>query len=127
MQVMAATGTEHGVVSKGLGWFDAQIIALEPQSYGLKSPHMGYNGVVPTRSHPLFSGLSKEAEFYFVHSYHMSKLADEDVLATSEHGEQFTCAVARDNIMGVQFHPEKSHDNGIKMIENFIDFVGAHK
>lgn len=127
MQVMASTGNEHGVPTEGLGWFSADVTGLEVEKYKLKKPHIGYNGVRPTREHDIFSGLSDNAEFYFVHSYHFKNVVQDDVLATTDYGEDIVSAVVKDNLIGVQFHPEKSHENGIQFMENFVDFVSARK
>lgn len=124
MQVMAGSGNEHGLKTEGLGWFSGDVIELESNKYNLKKPHMGYNNVVPQQSHKLFDSLGDNPEFYFVHSYHVSNVDAAHVIATSEHGQSIVSAVAKDNLIGVQFHPEKSHENGIQMIENFVDIVG---
>lgn len=80
---------------------------------------MGWNDVVPTREHPLFRDLDLGSGFYFLHSYHLECAREEDVLARTTYGAPFACAVQRDNILGVQFHPEKSHDAGIGLLRNF--------
>ena len=90
-------------------------------------PHIGWNQVVRTRPHPLFDGIAPDADFYFVHSYAGAVApADEDlILATTDHGRPFTSAVARGGLMGVQFHPERSGDDGLRLLANFVDVVRA--
>ena len=90
-------------------------------------PHIGWNQVVRTRPHPLFGGIAPDADFYFVHSYAGAvDPADEDlILATTDHGRPFTSAVARGALMGVQFHPERSGDDGLRLLANFVDLVRA--
>jgi len=90
-------------------------------------PHIGWNQVERTRDHPLFDGIADRADFYFVHSYAgvTAAAAAEAVLATTEHGVRFTSAVARDGLLGVQFHPERSGDDGLRLLANFVDLVRA--
>ncbi len=108
----------------GLGWIDMDVIRF-PRESGLKVPHMGWNVVTPTNVgneiHPLFAGNDSEPRFYFVHSYYMSCDRDGDIAATCDYGRPFTAAVARDNIWGVQFHPEKSHRFGAALLRNFAE------
>ena len=80
---------------------------------------MGWNDVSPIKSHPLFVGLEKEAIFYFLHSFYFKCINPTDSIAVSDYGLSFSSAVNKDNIYGIQFHPEKSHDNGVKILENF--------
>jgi glutamine amidotransferase len=107
----------------GLGWIDARTIRLTPGDPALKVPHMGWNAIQPTRPDPLFSGLDDEARFYFVHSYHVVCNDPADVLARTTHGAPFVCAVRRENIWGVQFHPEKSHRYGLALMKAFVEHV----
>ena len=86
---------------------------------GLKIPHMGWNTAEPRRPSPLLEGLKSPAYFYFVHSYHAVASNPEDVLADTEYGTLFPSIVQRNNVFGVQFHPEKSHDNGLLVLKNF--------
>jgi imidazole glycerol phosphate synthase glutamine amidotransferase subunit len=90
-------------------------------------PHIGWNQVTRTRPHPLFAGIAPDADFYFVHSYAGAVDADDEelVLATTDHGRTFTSAVGRGGLMGVQFHPERSGDDGLRLLANFVDFVRA--
>jgi len=90
----------------------------------LKVPHMGWNSVRWLRPHPVFAGLPEEAEFYFVHSYHPAPARAEDVLGLTDYGLEFASAVARDNLVAVQFHPEKSGRPGLSVLQNFIAWDG---
>ena len=118
-------GSEEGV-SKGLGWIDADVICFDKSKLGPndKIPNMGWHDVNPLLSHPLFFGLEKESRFYFVHSFHICCDNNLDVLATARHGACYNAAVSRGNIMGVQFHPEKSHKFGLKLLTNFASNYG---
>ena len=90
-------------------------------------PHIGWNQVVRRRDHPLFDGIADNADFYFVHSYAgaPAKTADDVILAETEHGKRFVSAVARGNLLGVQFHPERSGDDGLRLLANFVSLVRA--
>jgi glutamine amidotransferase len=114
MQLMADAGQEHGRHA-GLGWIGGTVRAFTPAP-GLRIPHMGWNDVLPTRAHPVIAA----GEAYYLHGYHFADVAADDVLATSDHGGGFVAAVGRDNMMGVQFHPEKSQHYGIAMLERFL-------
>lgn len=121
MQLMAKHSEEGDV--DGLGWFDADIIRFRQEEMGtLKVPHMGWNDVKPTRVHPLFPNIQEPERFYFVHSYHMKCNHPEDALAQTHYGYDFACAVGRENIAGMQFHPEKSHRFGMEMMHRFIQW-----
>ncbi|WP_194954114.1 imidazole glycerol phosphate synthase subunit HisH [Sphingopyxis solisilvae] len=112
MQLLADAGEEHGT-HKGLGWIGGTVRAFTPAPR-LRIPHMGWNDVVPTAVHPVIA----QGEAYFLHGYHFADAAD--VAATSSHGATFTAAVAKDNIVGVQFHPEKSQAYGLVTLERFL-------
>lgn len=114
--------SEEGKLA-GLSWIDAETIRfqLPPGDRDLKIPHMGWNNIEVKRNHPLLSGFDEPPRFYFVHSYHVSCQNQEDILATSVHGIEFTAAVCRENIMGTQFHPEKSHKFGLRLLRNFVE------
>ena len=90
----------------------------------LKIPHMGWNRVGWKRAHPVFSGLPEEAEFYFVHSYHPAPGREEDVVGITEYGYSFASAMAQDNLVAVQFHPEKSGEPGLGILKNFVAWDG---
>lgn len=108
----------------GLGWIDMDVVRF-PRDAGIKIPHMGWNTVTPTmpggRIHPLFAGGEETPRFYFVHSFHFACDRPEDVAATCVYGKPFAAAVARENIWGVQFHPEKSHRFGAALLRNFAE------
>jgi imidazole glycerol-phosphate synthase subunit HisH len=114
----------------GLGIFSGQVVkftaargVVDPQGGALKVPHMGWNQVRFTRPHPITKGLETHDQghwFYFVHSFHAEPNNQMDVLGQSDYGIRFTCAVARDNIVATQFHPEKSAIGGLKLLENFL-------
>jgi len=111
MQLMAETGEEHGT-HPGLGWIAGSVAALPP-SPEVRVPHMGWNDVIPVTPHPLI----EPGEAYFLHSF---AFTGSDVLATTEHGGPVTAAIGRDNMAGVQFHPEKSQRYGIALLERFL-------
>lgn len=119
MQILA-TSSEEGS-EPGLGWIDGHVAKFEDTFAGrpIWVPHMGWNGVRATRAGRLMDGLDADARFYFLHSYYMRCRSQDDVLAVTEYGDEFACAVARQNVFGVQFHPEKSHGGGIRLLQNF--------
>jgi len=116
--------SEEGQLA-GLGWLDAETIRFKYQvaEANLKIPHMGWNQLRVCQAHPLFSGLEDVNRFYFVHSYHVVCTNQDNVLAATSYGFDFTSAVVKDNIMGVQFHPEKSHNFGMRLLKNFVELV----
>ncbi len=117
---MLARASEEGELP-GLGWIDADVRAFK-SSEGTRSmsvPHMGWNDVKPLSENPLFAELQADARFYFLHSYFMNCDRREDVLAVCNYGADFACAVQSSNIYGVQFHPEKSHRFGDRLLRNF--------
>lgn len=120
MQLLAREGHEHGN-HKGLGWLDATVEPLQPSDPALKIPHMGWNDVQIHQDHPVLQGIEAGAHFYFVHSYQMQLGADSQALLLScDYGGPVVGAVAFDNIVGVQFHPEKSAEAGLRLISNFL-------
>jgi imidazole glycerol-phosphate synthase subunit HisH len=120
MQLLSKSSEEGQL--PGLGWIDAQTIRFKfaPSHPDLKIPHMGWNTIDIAKTCVLFEDMFEEPRFYFVHSYHLVTAGEDDVAAWTTHGYRFASAVVRDNIMGVQFHPEKSHKYGIKLFNNFI-------
>lgn len=116
MQLLFEKGHEHGV-HPGLGWLEGEVAPL--QAPGLKIPHMGWNELAIAKRHPLLSGIENGAHAYFVHSYHARAAAD-DILATAEYGQTIAAVVGRGNIMGTQFHPEKSQETGLRLLQNFV-------
>jgi glutamine amidotransferase len=119
MQFLGTLGTEP-VDTPGLGWIKGRVIRLIPSSSEEKVPHMGWNNVEPTKKSALFEGIEEPQDFYFVHSYHFAVSDPDDVLTTTPYCGRFISAVARENIFGVQFHPEKSQKAGFKILKNFL-------
>ncbi|NBW48601.1 MAG: imidazole glycerol phosphate synthase subunit HisH [Betaproteobacteria bacterium] len=111
-------GSEEGD-APGLGWVDMACRKL-PAMPGIRVPHMGWNQITRKKHSLLLDGMREDARYYFVHSYHMECADAEDVLATAVHGIEFTCAVQRGNIMGTQFHPEKSLRHGLALMQSFV-------
>jgi glutamine amidotransferase len=119
MQLMAHKGNE-GQGADGLGWIDGEVCRLEPVTPGERVPHVGWNEVEPVAHAPLFDGITPGVDFYFVHSYHLN-MADEDaVQGRTPYCDSFVSAIGRDNIFGVQFHPEKSQKAGFRLLTNFL-------
>lgn len=119
MQLMAKHSEEGNVL--GLGWLDANVVRFNiKNTLKYKIPHTGWNQVLFAKQSVLMEKISELSEFYFVHAYHFKENKREDVLTYSEYEYQFVSAVEKDNIFGVQFHPEKSHDSGIQLFKNFI-------
>jgi glutamine amidotransferase len=118
MQLLAERGTEDGL-SRGLGWIGGEVTRFTARP-DRKIPHIGFNSVSRTpRGSAMFSGLPESADFYFVHSYHFVTDAPDAVTGACDYGECFVAAVAKDNVWGVQFHPEKSQGNGLQLLRNF--------
>lgn len=117
MQLLAKD-SEEGILS-GLGWIDANILKFRLKD-NFKIPHMGWNLVAQKKEHPLFENMYYEPRFYFVHSYYFKCNESKNILSSTNYGGDFTSAVCNDNILGVQFHPEKSHKFGMKLLENFV-------
>jgi len=119
MQVLARQGFEGGDYP-GLGWLDADVVLLKPSDPALRVPQIGWNSVTYRKESPLFKGLPAEPDFYFVHSYFM-RCREESVLeASCDYGGVVTASVRKDNIFASQFHPEKSQDFGLRVLENFL-------
>jgi glutamine amidotransferase len=122
MQLLAERGREYEV-TEGLGWVAGEVDRIAPGDPQLKIPHMGWNTLNVARSHPLVDGLSlgpRGLHAYFVHSYELKVAQRADLLAESDYGGPVTAIVARDNIVGTQFHPEKSQKLGLALIANFL-------
>lgn len=119
MQMMARHSDEGQ--APGLGWFEARVERFDPSRFDGPAclPHMGWNDVDPCRAHRLLGDLGDDARFYFLHSYFFAPEHEADILATTVYGDRFACAVQKDNIFGVQFHPEKSHQWGVRLLRNF--------
>ncbi|WGM37252.1 imidazole glycerol phosphate synthase subunit HisH [Caulobacter sp. NIBR1757] len=120
MQLLADSGLEFGT-TPGLGWIPGQVRRLEPRDPAAKVPHMGWNTVRPAS--PLFAGLGFAPHMYFTHSFVFDPADPGDIAATCDHGGPFVAAVARDNVMGVQFHPEKSQAAGQRLLANFLELT----
>ncbi|MEJ6708451.1 MAG: imidazole glycerol phosphate synthase subunit HisH [Amylibacter sp.] len=121
MQMMATCGREHGD-HKGFDWIKGEVCALTPNTPALKIPHMGWNELTTTPDHPVFDGIAQGDHVYFVHSYHLVPENAADVVATVDYGGDIIAAVGRDNIIGTQFHPEKSQSTGLRLIGNFLQW-----
>ena len=122
MQLMSERGLEK-TVTQGFGWIAGDVKMIEPTDPALKIPQIGWNTIELTRQHPLFDGIETGADglhAYFVHSYHLDAANPDDVLAVTDYGGPVTAAVARDNLAGTQFHPEKSQALGLALIANFL-------
>ena len=117
MQLMAQQGHEYETVP-GFGWIDGEVRAIDAP--GLKVPHMGWNDLVIEQSHPVLNGVLTGEHVYFVHSYHMEMHTAKQRFAYTDYGAPVTAIVARENYIGMQFHPEKSQATGLKMIGNFL-------
>ena len=122
MQLLASRSFEGGEAS-GLDLIPGNVVRFT--GAGIKVPHMGWNVVRQETSCPLFKDIENPSDFYFVHSYHFQCRARADTLATAEHGERFAVAVWRQNVYGIQFHPEKSQRNGLLLLKNFVDLPNA--
>ncbi len=118
MQLFARHSEEGD--AEGLGWIDADVERFTMDDPRLKVPHMGWNSVRVARSSALLTDVTDETEFYFVHAYHLVCRDSGDVLCHTDYGSPFTSAVERENLYGVQFHPEKSHDAGEALLRNFL-------
>ena len=122
MQLMSERGLEK-TVSRGFGWIGGDVRQIEPADPSLKIPQIGWNTIHVKHPHPLFAGIPTGPEglhAYFVHSYHLAAKDPDDVLAVTDYGGEVTAAVARGNLAGTQFHPEKSQTLGLALIANFL-------
>lgn len=120
MQLMAKYSEEGN--SEGLGWFDAEVVRFQVSNHlTFKIPHMGWNQIHKKKESMLMRDIPELSEFYFVHSFHFKSDDETIVLNTTEYDYEFISAVEKDNIFGVQYHPEKSHDVGEQLLKNFIE------
>ena len=117
MQLLADQGVEHGT-TQGLGWIGGTVRAIEPADDSIKVPHMGWNDVRLSRDHALIEA----GEAYYLHGYHYDVADGADILATTNHGMPLVAAIGRDNMVGVQFHPEKSQSYGIGLLKRFLEW-----
>lgn len=121
MQLMADVGREFGE-TPGLGWIGGEVVALKPSDDSLKIPHMGWNDLSILRPHPLLDGIKAGSHAYFVHSYQFCVQDEADIVARVDYGGPVTAVVARDNMVGTQFHPEKSQAVGLGIVRNFLNW-----
>lgn len=121
MQILA-NSSDEGVLP-GLGWINGRVRRIDAAAltYGTHLPHMGWNSVVPGVAARMFKGVDVARGFYFLHSYYFDAVAAQDVVATVEYGRPLPCAVEHGNVFGMQFHPEKSHANGVAVFRNFAE------
>jgi len=121
-QLLAERGLEHGV-TEGLGWIKGEVVRITPADPRLKIPHMGWNTLTLARPHALLEGIptgESGLNAYFVHSYHMQLADPADLVATTDYAGTITAVIARDNVAGTQFHPEKSQKLGLALLANFL-------
>lgn len=127
LQILLESSEEGNV--NGLGIIPGKVVrfpstpAEDTSGQKLKVPHMGWNQVHQTSAHPLWNGIPQDARFYFVHSYYVAVSSPAPVAAYTHYPFPFTCAVAKDNIFAVQFHPEKSHEAGLTLLKNFVQWA----
>ncbi len=121
MQLLTQKSEEGNL--PGLGWFDAETVRFnfDKAQNKFKIPHMGWNYIMPIKENPLCKNLPKRFRFYFVHSYHVICNKAQDVLSTTDYGYEFVSAIQKENVFGVQFHPEKSHKFGMQLLKNFVE------
>jgi glutamine amidotransferase len=121
MQMLAYRSTEGHL--PGLAWIPGIVKEFDVSRLPTRThlPHMGWNDVIPAKTSPLFVGLESDARFYFLHSFYFECETKEHVVAEASYGGDFTCCVNKENIYGVQFHPEKSHHSGTRLLKNFAD------
>ena len=125
LQLMASRGLEHGV-TPGLGWIDGEVRAITPDNPALKIPHMGWNTLRVMRPHALLEGIPTGEEgqhAYFVHSYHFVPEDEAALVASTDYGGPISAFIAKDNMAGTQFHPEKSQKLGLALIANFLTWT----
>jgi len=122
MQLMASVGVEFGE-HKGLDWIKGKVVVLDPADRSLRIPQMGWNNLDLARSHPALADTRAGDHAYFVHSYHFVAERPRDVIATVDYGGPVTAIIGRDNLLGVQFHPEKSQHVGLSLLKTFLKWI----
>lgn len=122
MQMLADVGREY-TDTPGFGWIGGEVVPIAPADPTLKVPHMGWNDLVMNHPHPVLAGLSSGHHAYFVHSYHFRTANPAHLIAHCAYGGDITAVVGRDNMIGTQFHPEKSQQNGLRLISNFLQWT----
>jgi glutamine amidotransferase len=121
MQLLATSGWEGGTETKGLQWIEGEVRRLTPADPSVRIPHVGWNEVHFVRPSALFREVPEGRDFYFVHSYHLICANPRDIVAETPYGSSFVSAVAKNNVYGVQFHPEKSQRVGFRVMRNFVE------
>ncbi|MDH5772102.1 MAG: imidazole glycerol phosphate synthase subunit HisH [Rhodospirillaceae bacterium] len=121
MQLMADVGREFGDTN-GLGWVGGEVVAMKPSDPNLKIPHMGWNDLKIKNPHPLLAGLPVGGHAYFVHSYQFNASDEKNVIGEIDYGGPVSAVIAKDNMVGTQFHPEKSQGFGLGIIANFLSW-----
>mgnify|MGYP006083294489 CR=1 FL=1 len=123
MQLMATSSYEHSI-TPGFNWITGNVVAIKTTGTNLKIPHMGWNELkIVSNDHPVCNGLQNGTivpHVYFVHSYHLTGADSQNVIATTEYGNEIVAVIGRDNMVGTQFHPEKSQAAGLRLISNFL-------
>jgi len=119
MQLLATRGLEHRA-TPGFDWIEGEVVRIEPADPSLKVPHMGWNELTIEVRHPVLEGIETGEHAYFVHSYHLRPRDPAQRLVSTEYGGPIAAMVGRDNILGTQFHPEKSQRTGLRLIANFL-------
>jgi glutamine amidotransferase len=120
--LLARVGREFGNHA-GLGWIGGEVVKIMPADPALKIPHMGWNDLCVVRPHPLLTGIASGDQVYFVHSFALRPADSGDLLAVTDYGGTLTATIGRDNIVGTQFHPEKSQAAGLKLLTNFLNWA----
>ncbi len=121
MQMLGDFSREYEI-TPGFGWIGGEVVKIRPSNTALKIPHMGWNDLMIDRPHPVLAGLETGDHAYFVHSYQLLVSTNATLLAHCEYGGKITAIVGRDNIIGAQFHPEKSQSAGLRLISNFLNW-----
>ena len=119
MQLMATVGVEFGRHA-GLGWIAGEVVKITPSDPNLKIPHMGWNELKIEQDHAVLNGIAPGSHAYFVHSFQLKPVLPDDLIATTDYGGPLTAIVGNENMVGTQFHPEKSQATGLKLLENFL-------
>jgi imidazole glycerol-phosphate synthase subunit HisH len=122
MQLLGSIGVENNKEEKGLDIIKGKIIRLEKKNEKMKIPHVGWNEVKKIKNNEIFTNINDKSDFYFIHSFHLKLENIEDNISSTNYGKDFVSAVNKQNIYGVQFHPEKSLGNGLLLIKNFINY-----
>ncbi len=126
MQLIATEGFEHGL-TRGLGWISGKVVKLTPSGSSYRVPHIGWNDIDIIKHSRLFAGIESGSSFYFVHSYCLVPDDREVVTSLCYHGQEIVASIEHRNIFAVQFHPEKSQEDGIRLLRNFVSLVASHE